>query len=201
MREKLNVFSPFNISCETGDEKADCFSYAALIDHNRTYYHLKNNPDIYVASCVVSRCDNRNNVKFKSRFSNIMHTEKFHFEKFGVFSEYNGKGIMTIMFCDIILAILKREMAYHNNIEIKLKNNSVRKFGNKIINVYKTVLPGYRLSIDKPKSKNMMLERKVEMEDIKYFNDIYYLFPLYRRKEDIDYYTALRNSKLKHLKL
>lgn len=108
---------------------------------------------------------------------------------------------MTIMFCDMMLCIFEREMAYRNNIELKLVNLADKYKNNKIINVYQSVLPGYELSESKPNKDRIILEKLHynKILDCAYYDDIYYLFPLNTRKSDIEYYQNLRNEKISKL--
>lgn len=108
---------------------------------------------------------------------------------------------MTIMFCDIMLAVLKREMAYHNNIEMKLINMADILRDDKIVNVYHRVLPGYELTNVQPENTRIILEKPQNIKHLnfKIYEDIYYLFPLETRKEDIEYYEILRQTKLENL--
>lgn len=189
----------FNIKCNTGHYRTDPFTFSNMMDTNRTYYYL--NGDI--GNVRVNRIDNNSYSGFISRFEDIGKTEKFYLEKINVIHTFANNGIMTIMFCDMILSIFKREMAYYNNIELKLVNMADKCINEKLVNVYQSVLPEYELSDVESKSSRMVLE-KLQYENnlgLNFYSDIYYLFPLDTRKKDIEYYENLREEKIKKLNI
>lgn len=187
----------FNIKCKTGHYRIDPFTFSNMVDTDRTYYYL--NGDI--GNFRVNRVDNNYHLKFISRFKNVGETEKFYLEKINVIHVFENNGIMTIIFCDMMLSILKREMAYYNNIELKLVNLANKYRNEKIVNVYQSVLPAYELNDKQPENSRIVLEnlKYVKHLDLNYYSDIYYLFPLKTRKKDIEYYENLREEKIKKL--
>ena len=188
----------FNIVCKTGNERSKPFNFANMMDTDRTYYYL--NGDI--GNIRVNRVDNDYYSPFTSRF-NGLETEKFYLEKINVIEAFENNGIMTIIFCDMILAILKREMAYYNDIELKLVNLAGKYRNESIVNVYQSVLPAYELSGTQPENPRIALEKLQYNKniDLNYYSDIYYLFPLKTRKKDIEYYENLRDKKMKNLNI
>lgn len=186
----------FNIVCETGYERSKPFTFANMMDTDRTYYYLNGN----IGNIRVNRVDNDYYSPFTSRFNGLK-TEKFYLEKINVIEAFENNGIMTIIFCDMILAILKREMAYYNDIELKLVNLAGQYRNENIVNVYQSVLPAYELSDIHPKNPRIVLEKLQydRSSDLNYYSDIYYLFPLKTRKNDIEYYENLRDKKMKNL--
>ncbi|WP_436894436.1 hypothetical protein [Staphylococcus gallinarum] len=187
----------FNIKCKTGHYRTDPFTFSNMMDTDRTYYYL--NGDI--GNFRVNRVNDNYDSSFISRFNDIEKTEKFYLEKINVIYTFENNGIMTIMFCDMILSILKREMAYYNNIELKLVNLAGKCRNEKIVNVYRSVLPEYELSDVESKSSRMILEKLQYVNNLglNFYSDIYYLFPLKTRKKDIEYYENLRDKKMKNL--
>lgn len=167
------------------------------MDTDRTYYYLNGS----IGNIRVNRYDDSSKYGYISRFKNIVKTEKFYLEKINVEPKFDNNGIMTIMFCDMMLCIFEREMAYRNNIELKLVNLADKYRENKIVNVYQSVLPGYELSEIKPNQNRIVLEKLHYDKNLNcaYYDDIYYLFPLNTRKSDIEYYKNLRNEKIRAL--
>lgn len=193
-----NMNEIFNIKCTTGNEKPEPFTFANMMDTDRTYYYL--NGDI--GNIRVNRVDNDYYLPFTSRFNGLK-TEKFYLEKINVIDQFKSNGIMTIIFCDMILSILKREMAYYNDIELKLVNLADKYRNESIVNVYQSVLPAYELSDIHTKNQRIVLEKLQYNRnlDLNYYSDIYYLFPLETRKKDIEYYENLRDKKMKNLNI
>ena len=196
---KTNIYSvsPFTITCEKGNEPNKPFTFSNMMDTDRTYYYLKGG----IGNVRVNRYDRNSEYGYTSRFENICETETFYLEKINVIPTFENNGIMTIMFCDMMLAILNREMAYYNNIEIKLVNISDKYKDGKIVNVYKGVLPSYHLNSKKLENSRMVLENLKfnRLINSEYYQDIYYLFPLKNRKADIEYYDKLRELKINQL--
>jgi len=191
------IKSPFKIFCESGWDQPKTFTFSNMMDTDRTYYYL--NGDI--GNIRVNRYDGTSEYGYTSRFEEIGNTEKFYLEKINVIPIFENHGIMTIIFCDMMLCIFNREMAYRNNIELKLVNLADKDKNKKIINVYQSVLPGYELSEILPKNNRIVLEKLHynKVLDCSYYDDIYYLFPLNTRKSDIEYYQNLRSKKIKNL--
>lgn len=187
----------FNIKCETGHYRTDPFTFSNLMDNDRTYYYLKGD----IGNVRVNRIDSNSNSEFTSRFEDIGKTEKFYLEKINVIHTFENNGIMTIIFCDMMLSILKREMAYDNNIELKLVNIANKDRNEQIVNVYQRVLPAYVLGEIQPENSRIVLEnlKNIKHLNLKYYSDIYYLFPLKKRKSDIEYYENLREEKINKL--
>lgn len=189
--------SPFKISCTSGLCQPKIYTFANMMDTDRTYYYLNGS----IGNIKVNRYDDSSKYGYISRFKNIVKTEKFYLEKINVEPKFDNNGIMTIMFCDMMLCIFEREMAYRNNIELKLVNLADKYRENKIVNVYQSVLPGYELSEIKPNQNRIVLEKLHYDKNLNcaYYDDIYYLFPLNTRKSDIEYYKNLRNEKIRAL--
>ena len=84
---------------------------------------------------MITRYENENHHTFKSRFDHFGETEKVCIEKLEVAPPFENKGIMTIMFCDIMLALLTRSLANENHIEIKFINTSdlIKDFCNGVV--------------------------------------------------------------------
>src|SRR5699024_5637397 len=119
--------SPFNIMCKNFNEEIKPFTYQRFVDFGECYYYLKG-----------------------TSFDYIDETEKVYIEKLEVAPPFENKGIMTIMFCDIMLALLTRSLANENHIEIKFINTSDLIKDGKIVNVYHSVMPKYELSLAQP---------------------------------------------------
>lgn len=197
MIAKDSIINPFNIICKNKYEETNVFTYNRLIDYGSSYYYLKNTSFDYISTSVVSRCDGEENEAFKSRFKHFGETEKFCIEKLEVSSTFENKGVMTIMFCDVMLAMLTSKVSHQHHIEIKFINTSDLIKDGKIVNVYHSVLPNYELSTVKPDSTRISLEGQRNKSSIEFYQDIYNIFPLETRKEDIEYYTNLRDEKIK----
>src|SRR5699024_8606898 len=197
MDVKVNNLNPFNIICKNKYEKTNFFTYNRLIDYGRSYYYLKNTSFDYISTCVISKFDDKEKEEYKSRIEHYGETEKFCIEQLEVTPPFENKGVMTIMFCDVMLAMLNRELPYQNHIEIKFINTSDLIKDGRIVNVYHNVLPNYELSIIKPKSTRISLEGKRNKSSIEFYQDVYNIFPIETREEDIAYYTNLRNEKIK----
>ncbi|MFJ1245124.1 hypothetical protein ACEXP9_21310, partial [Bacillus amyloliquefaciens] len=80
-------------------------------------YYLKGTSFDYIATSVITRYENEAYDTFSSRFDHFDETEKVYIEKLEVAAPFENKGIMTIMFCDIMLALLTRSLANENHIE------------------------------------------------------------------------------------
>lgn len=195
MIEKLET--PFKIVCEGGLQRSKPFNFSNMMDTDRTYYYLNGS----VGNFKISRQGQKYANEYKSRFENVDYTEKFYLQKINVIPKFENKGIMTIIFCDMMLCIFEREMAYRNNIELKLVNTSKKCRDKKIVNVYQSVLPGYELNEKQSKHSRLVLEKLTYSKDLKlnYYKNIFYLFPLKTREADIHYFKSLRNEKLSAL--
>ncbi|MEB8122976.1 hypothetical protein NGH46_12655 [Staphylococcus xylosus] len=147
---------------------------------------LKN--DDTIAGSKVFRCTDI--TKFKSCFGNKYNTEHFHISNIYITNdEDRHKGVMTIIVCDILLAILDREMGWYNNIEVSLVDQSKviddKGCTDANISVYNRIFRGY------VKGTNTTDERLVVDG-----NDLNYLFPIKTRRDDISYYQNLRKEKI-----
>lgn len=135
----------------------------------------------------------KNNDKYVSQFVNTKIKQLFHIAKLAIAdTEYKNKGIITIIMCDIILAILDRELAWGENIEICLKDLSKVIIGDsqsQSTTVYHRIFRGYEKGID---TTNQRLIVKGSF--------VNYLFPKETRKEDIAYYKNLRSEKIERFK-
>lgn len=144
-----------------------------------------------IAGSKAYRCDgNEFNPCFKEKYN----TEQFHIANILITNdEDNNKGIMTILVCDILLAILDREMAWYNNIEVSLVDNSSvidnKGYADPSISVYHRLFRGYRKGVD-------ISDDRLVVEG----NNLNYLFPIKTRKDDIHYYQKLRNEKIERFK-
>lgn len=100
---------------------------------------------------------------------------------------------MTILVCDILLAILDREMAWYNNIEVSLVDISSvidnKGYADASINVYRRLFRGYTKGVNKV-GERLVVEG----------NNLNYLFLIKTRKDDIQYYQNLRNEKIERFK-
>lgn len=192
-----NVESPFKIVCKSGLQSSKPFNFSNMMDTDRTYYYLNGSIGNFKISRQGQKCAN----EYKSRFENVDYTEKCYLQKINVLPKFENKGIMTIIFCDMMLCIFEREMAYRSNIELKLVNTSKKCRDKKIVNVYQSVLPGYELSKKQSKHSRLVLEKLTYLKDLKlnYYKNIFYLFPLKTRESDIHYFKSLRNEKLSAL--
>lgn len=144
--------------------------------------------DNSIAGSKVFRCTDKK--KFKSCFGNKYNTEHFHISNIYINSDENThKGVMTIIVCDILLAILDSKMARYNNIEVSLIDLSkvIDDEGciDTSISVYSRIFRGYI------KGTNTTDERLVVNG-----NDLNYLFPIKTRRDDISYYQNLRKEKI-----
>lgn len=142
----------------------------------------------HIAGSKVFRCTNEKQVK--SRFGNKYNTEHFHISNIRITKDEDmHKGVMTIIVCDILLAILDRKMARYNNIEVSLidLSNVIDDEGctDAPISVYSRIFRGYI------KGTNTTDERLVVNG-----NDLNYLFPIKTRRDDISYYQNLRKEKI-----
>lgn len=147
---------------------------------------LKN--DDTIAGSKAYRCTNKK--EFKSRFGNKYNTEQFHISNIRITNDKDmHKGVMTIIVCDILLAILDREMAWYNDIEVSLVDLSHvidnKGYTDASISVYSRIFRGYI------KGTNKTDERLVVDE-----NNLNYLFPIKTRRDDISYYQNLRKEKI-----
>lgn len=59
-----------------------------------------------ICSSKAYRCESVKQGQFKSQFSNKNDTEKFHIQNIRIGIDYENKGLMTIMICDILLTVL-----------------------------------------------------------------------------------------------
>lgn len=191
--------SPFNIMCKNFNEEIKPFTYQRFVDFGECYYYLKGTSFDYIATSVITRYENEAYDTFSSRFDHFDETEKVYIEKLEVAPPFENKGIMTIMFCDIMLALLTRSLANENHIEIKFINTSDLIKDGKIVNVYHSVMPKYELSLAQPSSSRIVLEGRRTKFNIDFYQDIYYIFSLQTREEDIAYYTKLRERKIRLL--
>lgn len=194
---KDSITNPFNIICKNKYEETNAFTYNRLINYGSAYYYIKDTSFDYISKSVVSKCDGVDNEEFKSRFYHYGETEKFCIEELEVTSTFENKGVMTIMFCDVMLAMLTRELSHQHHIEVKFINTSDLIKDGKIVNVYHSVVPNYELSTTKPDSTRISLEGQRNKSSIEFYQDIYNIFPLETREEDIEYYTNLRAEKIK----
>ena len=199
MLTKRNSMSPFNIICKSFYEEIKPFTYQRLLDFGECYYYLKGTSLDYVSTSAITRYENEVYDTFKSRFDHFGETEKVCIEKLEVAPPFENKGIMTIMFCDIMLALLTRSLANENHIEIKFINTSDLIKDGEIVNVYHSVMPKYELSLAQPSSSRIVLEGRRTKANIDFYQDVYYIFPLETREEDITYYTKLRERKMQLL--
>ncbi|MBA1353074.1 hypothetical protein ACQ23P_09040 [Staphylococcus cohnii] len=199
MLTKRNSMSPFNIICKSFYEEIKPFTYQRLVDFGECYYYLRGTSLDYVSTSVITRYENEDHHTFKSRFDHFGETEKVCIERLEVAPPFENKGIMTIMFCDIMLALLTRSLANENHIEIKFINTSDLIKDGEIVNVYHSVMPKYKLSLAQPSSSRIVLEGRRTKANIDFYQDVYYIFPLETRAEDIAYYTKLRERKMQLL--
>ena len=199
MLTKRNSMSPFNIICKSFYEEIKPFTYQRLLDFGECYYYLKGTSLDYVSTSVITRYENEDHHTFKSRFDHFGETEKVCIEKLEVAPPFENKGIMTIMFCDIMLALLTRSLVNEKHIEIKFINTSDLIKDGEIVNVYHSVMPKYELSLAQPSSSRIVLEGRRTKANIDFYQDVYYIFPLETRVEDIAYYTKLRERKMQLL--
>ncbi|ATH61104.1 hypothetical protein BJG89_12810 [Staphylococcus nepalensis] len=199
MNVQINNISPFNIICESIYEETKPFTYHGLIDYGRAYYYLKDTSLDYISTSVITRYEKGDKDAFKSRFAHFGETEKICIEKLEVISSFENKGVMTIMFCDIMLALLTRSLANENHIEIKFINTSDLIKNGEIVNVYHSVLPKYELTLAQPSSSKISLEGRRTKSNIDFYQDVYYIFPVETREADIRYYTELRDNKIELL--
>ena len=199
MLTKRNSMSPFNIICRSFYEEIKPFSYQRLLDLGECYYYLKGTSLDYVSTSAITRYENEVYDTFKSRFDHFGETEKVCIERLEVAPPFENKGIMTIMFCDIMLALLTRSLANEHHIEIKFINTSDLIKDGEIVNVYHSVMPKYKLSLAQPSSSRIVLEGRRTKANIDFYQDVYYIFPLETREEDITYYTKLRERKMQLL--
>lgn len=144
--------------------------------------------DIHIAGSQAFRCTNRK--EFKSRFGNKYNTEHFHISNIRITNDEDmHKGVMTIIVCDILLAILDRKKAWRNDIEVSLVDQSkvIDDEGciDTSISVYSRIFRGYI------KGTNTTDERLVVDG-----NELNYLFPIKTRRDDISYYQNLRKEKI-----
>lgn len=190
--------SPFTIISQNRYEQTESFSPQKLIDYGNAYYYLKNTSYDYISKSVISLCDGIVNEEFKSRFKNFGATTKFCIDKLEVSSTFENRGIMTIMFCDVMLAILNSDLANHH-IELKFINTSDLIRDGKIVNVYHNVMPYYELTTTQPTNTRISLEGTRTKSNISFYQDIYKIFPIETRAEDIAYYSSLRRDKIKKL--
>lgn len=193
MNQKLDT--PFNIICHSGLCAPKPFTFSNMMDTDRTYFSISGQ----VGNIRINRHPENSKFGYFTRFESIGKTEKFYLEKINVIPTFENNGIMTIIFCEMMLCLFKREMAYRSNIELKLVNLANKDKNKKIVNVYHRVLPGYELSKDQNPNPRLALENLsyIKHLDCYYYEDIYYLFPLNTRKSDIEYYENLRNEKIK----
>ena len=175
MLTKRNSMSPFNIICRSFYEEIKPFSYQRLLDLGECYYYLKGTSLDYVSTSAITRYENEVYDTFKSRFDHFGETEKVCIEKLEVAPPFENKGIMTIMFCDIMLALLTRSLANENHIEIKFINTSDLIKDGEIVNVYHSVMPKYELSLAQPDSSRIVLESRRTKANIDFYQDVYYI--------------------------
>ncbi|MDS3929983.1 hypothetical protein RJC24_11325 [Staphylococcus epidermidis] len=182
------IIYPFTRNCVSYKDGDQDFYYDTMINSDRIYYKLKNQIDNYISTAVVKKIDNDND-QYQSKFDEIDHVEKYSIEKLGVVDNYSNMGVMTVMFCDIILAIINREFSSKYNIVIHLCDISHTTEIEKVVNVYQSVLPNYKKM--KTNSDNKRIEVKGNRK-----NEIFYLFLKQTRKDDIEYYKELRQNKI-----
>src|SRR5699024_8290035 len=102
MNVQINNISPFNIICESIYEETKHFTYHVLIVYGRVYYYLKDTSLDYISIIINTRYEKGDKDAFKSRFVHFGETEKICIEKLEVISSFENKGVMTIMFRDIM---------------------------------------------------------------------------------------------------
>lgn len=193
-----NHINPFTILCQNYYERTVTFTPEKLIDYGNAYYYLTNTSYDYIARSVINKCDGIVNETYHSRFEQFGSTTKFCIETLEVSPPFENRGIMTIMFCDVMLAILNSDLSNHH-IELKFINTSDLIKDGKIVNVYHNVIPSYELTTTYPTSPRISLEGERTKSNIKFYQDIYKIFPIETRAEDIAYYSSLRNKKLMQL--
>lgn len=188
---------PFYRKCESyknGETIKNEFYYDTMINCDRTYYYLKNKVDnnkyisTFVVNKIIDQCD-----KYISKFDGMDNIEKYAIDQLGVSGKDNKNvGIMTVMFCDIVLTIIAREFAFKYNVVIQLRDMSKIEGPEKEVNVYRSVLPNYRKDKTNPNDKRIELKGDSQKE-------IFYLFSLETRENDISYYENLKMKKLKEI--
>lgn len=171
------------------------YDYLLHDGHDEICYFLSEDAmenDDSIAGSKAYRSINKEG--FKSRFREKYNTEQFHIANILISNnEDNNKGIMSILVCDILLAILDREMAWYNNIEVSLVDLSRvindKGYTDGSISVYHRIFRGYRKGVD-------ISNDRLVVEG----NNLNYLFPIKTRKDDIQYYQNLRYEKIERLK-
>ncbi|MHD0396534.1 hypothetical protein ACY2DA_01430 [Staphylococcus simulans] len=185
--------SPFKIKCQTGVSggivKNEPFYYDTMLGSDRTYYYLNDDYDSTgsIANFKIIKLDK---LDTDSKFNALNPVEQYEIAKIAVTNPDNyQKGIMTIMFCDILLTILTREFAYKYNVVISLRDTSSTLNEEKDVNVYRSVLPGYLGKFEHCEDPRI--------ETFSDSPDVLYLFSLETRKQDIAYYKELRTEKIR----
>lgn len=188
------IRNPFTRNCsfyKNDEHIRKDFYYDTMIDCDRIYYKLNNQKEDYVATAVVKKIGNDNN-QYKSKFDEMSDVEKYSIEKLGVMDNYSNMGIMTVMFCDIILAMINREFSANYNIVIHLCDIANTTETEKLVNVYQSVLPNYK------KTNTNRNNKRIEVKGNRK-NQIFYLFSKQTRTEDIKYYKELRVNNIRKI--
>ena len=195
LHENIN---PFTIISQNRYERTESFTPQRLIDYDNAYYYLTNTSYDYISKAVISQCDGIVNEEYESRFKHFGATTKFCIDKLEVSPTFENRGIMTIMFCDVMLAILNSDLANHH-MELKFINTSDLLRDGKIVNVYHNVLPYYELTTTHPTNSRISLEGERTKSNIRFYQDVYKIFPIATRAEDIAYYSSLKREKIMQL--
>lgn len=185
---------PFIRNCSSyknGEYINKDFYYDTMIDCDRIYYKLNDQTENYVATAVVKKIGNDNN-QYKSKFDEMSNVEKYSIEKLGIIDNYSNMGIMTVMFCDIILTMINREFSAKYNIVIHLCDIANTTETEKIVNVYQSVLPNYK------KKNTNRNNKRIEVKGNRK-NQIFYLFSKQTRTKDIKYYKELRVNNIRKI--
>src|SRR5699024_3586519 len=145
----------------------------------------------YVATAVVKKIGKDNNQN-KSKFDEMSNVEKYSIEKLGVIDNYSNMGIMTVMFCDIILAMINREFSANYNIVIHLCDIVNTTETDKLVIDYQSVITNYK------KMNTNRYNKCIEVKGNRK-NQIFYLFSKQTRTEDIKYYKELRVNNIRKI--
>lgn len=188
-----------NTTLSDSTEKKEDFHYISMIESDITKYYKESETDEtnYVGNFRIRLISNQDS-KYKTKFDKLCNLEKYTIDMVAISNENNKhKGLMTIMICDILLTLFSREYAFKYNIVIhvrdcsKVYENNSKSEEHSETNVYKRVFPDY-------KGKHITSNTdRVESEVAS--PDFFYVFPLTYRKKDIQYYSNLKNKKLKIL--
>lgn len=169
----------------------DNYNYSYLLKECEIIHFAPEISELSLIGTKATRCNNK--TLDDSHFSNNLKCEFFHINNINLLrDEFKNKGVMTIVMCDILLAILDREMAWFNNIEVSLVDNSkvlIDDNTNTLVSVYSRIFRGYKKGID-TSTDRLVVEG----------SHMYYLFPVKTRRDDIKYYQELRREKYETFK-